>query len=302
MTIQIGALFPQNDFPLDRAAIKAFAQAVERAGFDHILVYDHVLGANTDRPDRAKGFVYTHRDPFHEPFVLFGYFAAVTQRVGLCTGVIILPQRQTALVAKQAASVDFLSGGRLRLGVGIGWNAVEYEALGEAFQNRSQRVAEQIRLMRRLWTKPLVTFEGKYHRVSDAGLLPLPVQRPIPVWMGGAQSPSLDAQSVDRVIKRMARLADGWILTGRPTEESGRRYRRLLQFARELGRDPSQIGLEGAINYGDGSAESWREQFGAWQESGATHITLQTRGNGFTSAAQHTDALEKMLSALRGPV
>ena len=148
----------------------------------------------------------------------------------------------------------------------------------------------------------LVTFEGKYHSVSDAGLRPLPVQRPIPVWMGGAQSPSLDAQSVDRVIKRMARLADGWILTGRPTEESGAADRRLLQFARELGRDPSQIGLEGAINYGDGSAESWREQFGAWQESGATHITLQTRGNGFTSAAQHTDALEKMLSALRGPV
>ena len=299
VTIQLGALFPQNDFPLERESIKHFAQAVERAGFDHILVYDHVLGANTDRPDRAKGFVYTHRDPFHEPFVLFGYFAAVTERVGLCTGVIILPQRQTALVAKQAASVDFLSGGRLRLGVGIGWNAVEYEALGEDFQNRSQRVGEQIRLMRHLWTKPLVTFEGKYHRVTDAGLLPLPVQRPIPVWMGGAQNPNLDPQNVERVLKRMARYADGYILTGRPTDENGRRYQRLLEHAKELGRDPSKIGFEGAINYGDGSAERWREELESWKAMRATHVTLQTRGCGFTSAARHIEALEKMIGELK---
>ena len=300
MTIKLGALFPQNDFPLEREAIKAFAQSVERMGFDHILVYDHVLGANTDRPDRAKGFVYGHKDPFHEPFVLFGYFAAVTERVGLCTGVIILPQRQTALVAKQAASVDFLSSGRLRLGVGIGWNAVEYEALNEDFTNRSQRVAEQIRLMRRLWTKPLITFEGKYHRVSDAGLLPLPVQRPIPVWMGGAQNPNLDAANVERVIKRMARLADGWILTGRPTEDAGRRYQRLLEHAKESGRDPSKIGLEGAINWGDGQPDGWRQQLDQWRDMGATHVTLQTRGNNFTTATLHTDALETMIGALKG--
>ena len=299
-TIHLGALFPQNDFPLEPEAIKRFAQSVEQLGFDHILVYDHVLGANTDRPDRAKGFVYTHKDPFHEPFVLFGYFAAVTQRVGLCTGVIILPQRQTALVAKQAASVDFLSGGRLRLGVGIGWNAVEYEALGENFQNRSQRVGEQIRLMRRLWTKPLVTFEGKYHRVTDAGLLPLPAQRPIPVWMGGAQNPNLSPENVERDIKRMARYADGYILTGRPTEENGRRYQRLLEYAREFGRDASKIGFEGAINWGDGQPDGWREQLDQWRAMGATHITLQTRGNNFTTATRHTDALEQMIGALKG--
>lgn len=298
MTIQIGALFPQNDFPLDREAIKDFAQSAEQIGYDHILVYDHVLGANTDRPDRAKGFVYNHKDPFHEPFVLFGYFAAVTHKVGLCTGVIILPQRQTALVAKQAASLDFLSGGRLRLGVGIGWNAVEFEALGEDFQNRAPRVVEQIRLMRRLWTKPLVTFEGKYHRVTDAGLLPLPVQRPIPVWMGGAQNPNLDEKNVDRVLRRMGRLADGWILTGRPTEEAGRRFKRLLEHAKAAGRDTSMIGFEGAVNYGDGNPDAWREQFNSWKAIGATHITFQTRGNGFKTATQHVDALRKLKETL----
>ena len=301
-TIQLGALFPQNDFPLDREAVKDFAQTVEQAGYDHILVYDHVLGANTDRPDRAKGFVYGHKDPFHEPFVLFAYFAAVTERIGFATGVIILPQRQTALVAKQAASLDFLSGGRLRLGVGIGWNAVEYEALGENFQNRAARVGEQIRLMRRLWTKPLLTFEGKYHRITDAGLLPLPVQRPIPIWMGGAQNPNLDEQSVDRVLRRMGRLADGWMLTGRPTEVAGRRFQRLLEHAREAGRDPSKIGFEGAINYGDGSPDTWRQQLAEWKQLGATHVTLQTRGVSFTSAQQHFDGLRKMIEALKGAV
>jgi probable F420-dependent oxidoreductase len=299
MAIQLGALFPQNDFPLDRHAIKDFAQSVEQLGYDHILVYDHVLGANTDRPDRAKGFVYNHKDPFHEPFVLFAYFAAVTERVGLATGVIILPQRQTALVAKQAASLDFLSGGRLRLGVGIGWNAVEFEALGEDFQNRAPRVVEQIRLMRRLWTGPLVTFEGKYHRVSDAGILPLPVQRPIPIWMGGAQNPNLDAKNLDRVLRRMARLADGWILTGRPTEEGGRRFQRLLEHAKEAGRDPSLIGFEGAVNYAEGNPDAWHEQFAAWKQIGATHITLQTRGNNLTAAPQHLEALKKMFETLK---
>ena len=300
MPIQLGALFPQNDFPLDRHAVKDYAQAVEEMGYDHVLVYDHVLGANTDRPDRAGGrFVYTDKDPFHEPFVLYAYFAAVTERIGLTTGVIILPQRQTALVAKQAASLDFLSGGRLRLGVGIGWNAVEFEALGENFQNRAARVGEQIRLMRRLWTKPLVTFEGKYHRVTDAGVLPLPVQRPIPVWMGGAQSDRVSEENAERVLRRMGRYADGWMLTGRPTEVAAARFQRLREFAKEYGRDPSKIGLEGAINFGDGDPDRWREQLGAWKQMGATHLTLQSRGVGFTTAGQHVEGLRKMIEALK---
>jgi len=297
--IQIGAVFPQNDFPLDREAIRDFAQSVEQMGFDHIQTYDHVLGANTDRPDRAKGFNYTHKDTFHEPFILFSYFAALTQKIGLCTGVIILPQRQTALVAKQAASLDFLSDGRLRLGVGIGWNAVEYEALGENFQNRAPRVVEQIRLMRRLWTEPLVTFEGRHHRVSDAGILPLPIQRPIPVWMGGAQNPNLDEENLDRVLRRMGRLADGWILTGPLTEAAGQRFTRLLEHASAAGRDPSKIGFEGAINYRGGNPDVWREHFASCKAAGATHITLQTRGNNFQSAAEHLDGLGKMVKTLR---
>ncbi|HEU5319086.1 MAG TPA: LLM class F420-dependent oxidoreductase [Chloroflexota bacterium] len=299
MPIQLGALFPQNDFPLDRHAVRDYAQAVEGMGYDHVLVYDHVLGANTDRPDRAKGFVYNHKSPFHEPFVLYAYFASVTERIGLATGVIILPQRQTALVAKQAASLDFLSGGRLRLGVGIGWNAVEFEALGENFQNRAARVGEQIRLMRRLWTKPLITFEGKYHRVSDAGLLPLPVQRPIPVWMGGAQRADMDEANVDRVLRRMGRYADGWMLTGPPNEKAGQRFQRLLEHAKEAGRDTSKIGFEGAINYGDANPDRWREQLAQWKQLGATHVTLQSRGLDFTTAQQHFDALRKMIEALR---
>jgi len=296
--IQLGALFPQNEIGTDPIGIRDFAQAVEQMGFAHILTYDHVLGANTDRPDRARGFAYTHKDTFHEPFVLFGYFAAATQRIGLVTGVIILPQRQTVLVAKQAAAVDVLSGGRLRLGVGIGWNAVEYEGLGENFQNRSARVVEQIRLMRALWTKPLVTFKGKYHNVPDAGLNPLPVQRPIPVWMGAAQAAQMDEQKLDRVLRRMGRVSDGWILTGRPTEEAGRRYARVLDHAKAAGRDPSAVGLQGAVGYADGNPDTWRQTLDGWKKIGATHVTIQSRGAGFTNPTQHIDALRKMWDVL----
>src|SRR5262245_39173676 len=182
--MKIGVVLPQTEIGNDPAAIKSYAEAVESMGFAHILVFDHVLGANPDRPGGFKG-PYTYRHAFHEPFVLFGFLAAVTRRVELVTGIIILPQRQTALVAKQAAVVDVLSGGRLRLGVAVGWNPIEFEALGENFKTRGRRIEEQIEVMRALWTRELVTFTGKHHRITDAGLNPLPVQRPIPVGMGG---------------------------------------------------------------------------------------------------------------------
>ena len=197
--MHIGVVFPQVEIGLDPGAIRDYAQAVEALGYTHILTFDHVLGANPDRPGGWKG-PYTYRHTFHEPFVLFGFLAAATRRVELVTGILILPQRQTALVAKQAAAVDVLSGGRLRLGVGVGWNAVEFEALGERFTNRGVRIEEQIEVLRALWAQDLVTIAGQWHRVTDAGLNPLPSRRAIPIWMGGESEP---------VVRRAARLADG---------------------------------------------------------------------------------------------
>src|SRR6185503_1086777 len=182
--MRLGVVFPQLEIGADPAVIKDYAQTTEGLGYDYLLAFDHVLGANPNRLGGWQG-PYTHESMFHEPFVLFGYLAGLTQRLELVTGVIILPQRQTVLVAKQAAEVDVLSGGRLRLGIGTGWNQVEYESLGASFADRGERIVEQVDLLRRLWTEPLVSFEGRWHRVSGAGLNPLPVQRPIPIWMGG---------------------------------------------------------------------------------------------------------------------
>src|SRR6188474_2591636 len=182
--MRIGVVFPQTEIGQDPSVIRDYAQAVEALGYTHILAFDSVVGANPDRPGGWDS-PYDYRHPFHEPFVLFGFCAAVTRRIELVTGVLVLPQRQTALVAKQAAAVDVLSQGRLRLGVGVGWNDVEYEALGEDFHDRGRRIEEQVSLMRALWTEPVVDFAGRWHRVPEAGINPLPVQRPIPVWFGG---------------------------------------------------------------------------------------------------------------------
>src|ERR671936_271297 len=198
--MKIGVVFPQLEIGNDPAVIRDYGQAVEAMGYTHVLPFDHVLGANPERPGGWKG-PYSYRHPFHEPLVLYGFLAAVTRRLELVTGILILPQRQTALVAKQAAAVDVLTGGRLRLGVGIGWNHVEYEALDEDFHTRGRRVAEQIAVMRRLWTEPLVSFTGKYHTIDRMAIAPLPVQRPIRVWFGGMSEP---------VIKRLAKMGDGW--------------------------------------------------------------------------------------------
>jgi probable F420-dependent oxidoreductase len=297
--VQLGALFPQTEIGTDPPAIRDFAQAVEAMGCAHLLTYEHVLGANIERPDRAgRRWPYTHVSQFHEPFVLFGYLAAVTRRVGLVAGVVVLPQRQAALVAKQAAAVDVLSGGRLRLGIGLGWNAVEFEALGEDFHTRGRRMNEQMAVLRALWTQELVTFEGRWHRITDAGINPLPVQRPIPLWIGGAQAAQMDERALTLVLRRIGRLADGWILTGRPNEEVGRRMERVREYARAAGRDPSTIGLEGAIPYGSGDPESWQQDLAGWQSIGATHVTLQTRGAGLLSPTAHVEALRRMVEAL----
>jgi probable F420-dependent oxidoreductase len=205
--MKIGAIFPQTEIGSDPIGVRDYAQAVEDMGFSHILIYDHVVGAAPQGRDFPMA--YTDQSLFHEPFVLFGYLAGFTKRVELMTGVIILPQRQTVLVAKQAAEVDVLSDGRLRLGVGIGWNPVEYEALNENFHNRGRRIEEQVEVMRQLWTEPVVEYHGKWHQIDRAGLNPLPIQQPIPVWFGGSAEPAL---------QRLARIADGWIPIRKPLE------------------------------------------------------------------------------------
>lgn len=196
--MKIGVIFPQTEIGTDPIAIRDYAAAAEEAGYDHLVAYDHVIGAN---PASRPGWKppYDHRNIFHEPFVLFGFLAAVTMRVELVTGIVILPQRQTVLVAKQAAAVDVLSRGRLRLGIGIGWNPVEYEALGENFHNRGRRSEEQVALLRLLWGGELVNFEGKWHKISDAGINPLPIRRSIPIWFGGNSEP---------VLKRVGQIGD----------------------------------------------------------------------------------------------
>jgi probable F420-dependent oxidoreductase len=283
--MNVGVVFPQVEIGQDPGAIAEYAQAVEAMGYTHLLVFDHVLGANPERPGGWKG-PYTYRHAFHEPFVLFGFLAAATQRIGLVTGILILPQRQTALVAKQAAAVDVLSAGRLRLGVGVGWNAVEFEGLNESFSNRGQRVEEQLQLMRALWTKELVTFQGRWHRVSDAGINPLPVQRPIPIWMGGESEP---------VVRRAARLADGWMPHFRPGPEAQAIVDRLHGLVREAGRDPATFGIEGRMTLAQVPPEQRAREMDAWRKmSGITHLCVHTAGLGLKTPAEHVRALEQL--------
>lgn len=286
--MHIGIVYPQTEYPVDAGAVRDFAQTAEALGFSHILAYDHVLGADPDRPGGWKG-PYTWRDPFQEPFTLFAYLAGVTTRIGFLTGVLVLPQRQTALVAKQAATVDVLSGGRLRLGVGIGWNTVEYEALGQDFSTRGRRSAEQVEVLRRLWTEPLVTFEGRWHTIDRAGINPLPVQRPIPVWFGG---------HADAVLARVAHQGDGWLPNFRTAAEAQTALLDLDVHLAAHGRTRADIGIEPRLQYGDGSLERWRTQAEEWRASGATHLTCVTMRAGFDTASAHIAAMRRYAEAL----
>jgi probable F420-dependent oxidoreductase len=275
--------FPQTELGGDPGAVRAYGERVEELGFSHILVYDHVVGADPAVHEGWNG-PYDVHTTFHEPFVMFGYLAGVTRALELVTGVIILPQRQTTLVAKQAAEVDLLSDGRFRLGIGVGWNAVEYEALGEDFGNRGKRSAEQIGLLRRLWTEQSVTFAGDFHTVTGAGIAPLPVQRPIPVWVGAASPPGY---------KRAGRLADGWfpMMTPGPALDEARTV--VETAAAEAGRDPSTIGMEGRVDWrGDGDAVA--DQLTQWEKSGATHVSVNTMGAGLKTVDEHLAVLARV--------
>lgn len=285
--MRIGVVFPQTEIGADASAVRAYGERVEALGFGHILAYDHVVGADPAAHPGWQG-PYDVKSTFHEPFVLFGFLAALTS-LELVTGIIILPQRQTVLVAKQAAEVDLLTRGRFRLGVGLGWNPVEYEALGKRFEDRGRRIGEQVALMRRLWSEPVVTFAGAHERVTGAGLAPLPVQRPIPVWFGAMSPPAY---------RRAGRLADGWfpqVVPGPKLDEA----RAIVEgAAREAGRDPAALGMEGRVSFASGGAEKLAEQAERWRAAGATHLSVNTMGAGLGSLDAHLDALGAVAEAL----
>ena len=289
--MRIGVVFPQTESSTDVGAIREYLQAVEQLGYRHLVAYDHVLGADArSRPD-WKG-PYSADSLFHEPFVLFAFAAAIT-RLELAPAVIVLPQRQTALVAKQAAALDILSGGRFRMGVGLGWNTVEFEALGMKFTNRNKRMEEQIALMRRLWTEPVVDFQGRWHRVDRAGINPLPVQRPIPVWIGG---------SVDEALRRIARIADGWFAQHPPNDNGRETFARFRGYLRDAGRDPKTFPIEGRVSIGriKGGPEEWVSMARAFRDDLAcSHLEINTMGAGYATLADHTKALERFATDAR---
>ena len=285
--MKVGAVFPQTETTADPGAIREYVTAVEELGYSHVVFYDHVLGASPDRPGGWRG-PYTDSDPFHEVFVVLGYIAAITTKLELATGVLVLPQRQTALVAKQAAEVDILSGGRLRLGVGLGWNRVEYEALGQEFTNRGRRVEEQVEVLRRLWAEPVVDSKGEFHSISLAGINPLPGRR-IPVWMGG---------SAEAAKRRLARIADGWMMNT-PSEKDPRgALAHVRELVAEAGRDAGDFGVEVRFAITDG-LEKTAEEMTEWHALGISHATVNTMRAGLEWPGGHIEALRRLREVYR---
>lgn len=260
--MQLNAFFPTRHIGSEPAKIRDWAQAAEDLGYAHIEVPDHVFGA-TARGDWKP--IYNETDAFHETFTTLAFLAAVTKSIKLTSGVLILPQRQTGLVAKQAAEVDLLSGGRLRLGIGVGWNHVEYESLGAAWNTRGAMQAEQIEVMRHLWTQDLVTFKGKFHDLESVNIVPLPVQKPIPIWFGG---------SSDAVIRRAARLGDGWMPIIAPDAAGEAKLAMLRGCLQEYGRDPASFGLEAWVRASEPDPDGWAAVLAAWRRLGADMAML----------------------------
>jgi probable F420-dependent oxidoreductase len=289
--MRIGIVYPQVEVESDPVAIRDYTQAVEELGFSHILTYSHDLGANPDRPGGWQG-PYTYRDPFMEPLVLFSFMAGFTQTIEFTTGILIAPQRQTVLLAKQAATLDILCQGRLRLGIGLGWNQVEYQSLNENFHNRGKRVEEQVELLKLLWTQPLVEFQGRWHSIPDAGILPLPVQRPIPIWFGGHH---------ENVLKRVAALGDGWMPNYATPENAAVSLEHLNKYIDQAGRDQSEIGIEVRLSSSSLGENGWVDWLTNWKSAGATHASFNSMGNGYSRLSQHIKAAERFSSVIHLP-
>lgn len=284
--MRIGLAFPHSEIGNDPVRIRDFAQAAEELGYDHISAIDHTLGARVAAPEPPWAGHYTIDKAFHEPFVLFGFMAAATRRIGLATAVLILPQRPTVLVAKQAAEIDVLSGGRLRLGVGIGWNEMEYVANGQNFRNRASRIVEQVELMRRLWTEPTLDYEGRWHRIDDAGINPLPVQRPIPIWIGAF---------VDAALERGARISEGWFTNPRMgcDADGAATIERMRGYVRAAGRDPDAFGINGIVHSGKVDPDRWTRETEWWRAQKVSHISFRTIGAPYATFDEHMSAIRR---------
>ena len=277
-SIHSGIVFPQTEIGADPGAVKAFAQGAEALGFDGLMIYDHVVGADLSHRPHWNGW-YDLKDMFHEIFVVMGYIAALTERIQLVSGIVILPQRQTTLVAKQAAEVDILSGGRLTLGIGVGWNDVEFTALNEDFTNRGKRCEEQIEVMRALWTTESVDFDGKYHHLPEVGIKPLPVQRPIPIYLGG---------TADVVLQRAARMGDGWFPMDSATDAAPM-VEKLARFCEQAGREYSQFDVPCTISLADNDMDWVAGQIQAWKQLGASGFYLDTMNAGCKGVDDHLE-------------
>ncbi len=287
--IKLGIVFPHNEIGVDPIAIRDYAQGAEELGADHMMIYDHVLGADPDRPGGWDG-PYDKDVAFHEPFTLFSYMAAVTSKIVFGTCVLVLPQRQTALVAKQAAQLAILSGNRFRMGIGVGWNTVEFEGLGVPFTRRGARQAEQVELMRRLWTEDNVALKGDYHTIDRASILPRP-ERPVPIWFGGG---------APAVLRRCSRLGDGWVPVGTPNEKSRQAIATIREAREAAGLPWEGFGIQAQAQTRGGNPDRWKAHHDRWLELGCTHLAIVTHyvGNG-TNVDAHLAAAERYFEAVR---
>lgn len=285
--MEYGIVFPHHEIGTDPGAIKAFAQGAEALGATHMLMYDHVLGADPAVHRDWRG-PYDKNVAFHEPFTTFAFVAAVTEKIEMSTAVLILPQRQTALVAKQVAQLAILSAGRFRLGIGVGWNAVEYEALDQDFTNRGKREEEQVDLMRRLWTEDVLTYTGKWHTVTGAGINPRP-EHTIPIWFGGG-APAL--------LERCARIGDGWVPVTGP-DDSAKAAIDVIKAHREAAGLPWEgFGIQAQAQFGGGNPDRWHRHAERWKALGGTHLAVATHGAGHTNADEHLEAAKAYLSSV----
>ena len=288
--MRIGVAFPTTEIGVEPGVIRDFAGEIEALGYDHITCIDHVMQEAANGAEDWRAY-YTLDNMFHEPLTLFGFLASATRRIELATAILILPQRQTALVAKQAAEIDLLSEGRLRLGVGIGWNAMEFDALGQPFRNRARRMEEQIAYLRRLWTEPAGSFSGAWHRHERAGINPLPRQRPIPIWIGAFEDPA---------IERAGRLGDGWFANPRvgPGNEMARQIALAQRAAEQAGRDPARLGIDATIHLGDRSPEDAAGELARWRALGASHVTVRSMYSGLQTPEEHLEAFRRFRRAM----
>jgi probable F420-dependent oxidoreductase len=295
--MNVGAIFPTTEIGDDPDVIRDWAQAAEELGYSHIVFYDHVLGAR--HADRSPPFIgpYTEHDPFHEPLVVMSFIAAATERIGLATGILILPQRQTVLVAKQAAELDLLSKGRLRLGIGTGWNYIEYESLGADYRTRGRRLDEQVDVLRKLWREPVIDYNGDFHRIDRAGMLPKS-HSPIPIWFGGF---------TDVAFRRAARLGDGFIYGSKPSRMAPM-LDRIHDLLDQNGRDPAEFGGEALVDF-SASPDTWGPELELWQEKGGSHLSLRMmdtaaafvgeRVVGYAGPQSYIDGLERFMRNIR---